>query len=206
MEKWLNDITSSSTLTINEIIILYNQFLTIHPFEDGNGRMARAILKATMRNNGFTNPHLELYRFRFSAAKYSELFNLSSEADISSNRYWQQCLEWNKELSAYIESVFERCKQEIIQRTFLYTLSENEKKLLSLLYKYPVISQQKIVTECNISFSEAGKIIDCFFRLGLIVPQLDPYEEKKVLYICKSLFHLMFEIDNFIFASINKTE
>jgi fido (protein-threonine AMPylation protein) len=51
MNDWIDYVNGNEVASIEDIIVVANQFILIHPFNDGNGRLNRAIVDVLLSQN-----------------------------------------------------------------------------------------------------------------------------------------------------------
>ncbi|MGD9959309.1 Fic family protein [Nocardioides sp.] len=55
MDGLLTDVNTSGDLPVVQAAIIHAQFETIHPFEDGNGRVGRALFHGALKRSGLVD-------------------------------------------------------------------------------------------------------------------------------------------------------
>jgi Fic family protein len=149
------------------IAISHYQFETIHPFQDGNGRIGRLLITLYLvSHNLLAKPSLYLsdYFEKNKGAYYDALTRVRASNDLG---------HWIKMFLVAVISTAEKGKktfQEILQLRNrveeqiigMGRRAKNAHRLLALLYRSPVINATQVMKELKISRVAAGQLIKAF--------------------------------------------
>ncbi len=155
------------------VAIAHYQFETIHPFQDGNGRIGRLLITLYLISKSFLGkPSLYLsdYLERNKGAYYDALTTVRSSNNL---KHWikffltavtetahkgvntfQAILDLKQETDALIPAMGKR--------------AENARKLLNRLYERPAISAYGVANLCLISHPAANALIKHFVEKGIL--------------------------------------
>lgn len=150
--------------------IAHAQFEMIHPFEDGNGRVGRALIHSFLRRSGLvTVSPLPLSAGLLSnTATYFAALNSYRKGDISSiatvfaNAADNAAL-LGGQLAREIEDLRDGWRQQITARSDATTW-----KALDQLFLHPVVSIPLLVQELHISDRAAGRALTQLSQLGIV--------------------------------------
>jgi Fic family protein len=165
---WLNGIEALQLHCVLVCAILHHRFVSIHPFSDGNGRLARAL--GTM----------VLYRREFDL---HHIFSLDEFFANDRKRYYQklqQARELDNDLTLWIEYVAEgvvntlrKVKKRIedLQVTAQYpvTLSPRQEDALRLLRDSHSLHVSELIGELKVSRARINQILTPLINSGLVV-------------------------------------
>lgn len=180
VEELMSDLESfihNDELNVPHLIklaIVHYQFETIHPFLDGNGRIGRLLITLYLVSNGLLNyPSLYLSDFfeRNKGAYYDALTVVRSSNDL---QHWIKFF-----LTAVIETSNKSIETfngilELKSRMDIYIASlgrkaENGQKLITYLYKQPVVDSKKTMKILGVSAKTAGSLLKDFEKEGILV-------------------------------------
>ncbi len=167
----------ADTLQIPHLIriaISHYQFETIHPFQDGNGRIGRLLIPLYLISNGLlAKPSLYLSDFfeRNRGSYYDALTRVRMSNDMI---HWVRFfLRGIAETAAKGRDVFQKIlvlRTEVEQAVLgLGKRTPNARQALNLLYRQPIVSAGEIQTTLQISAPTANAIVADLMRLGIIV-------------------------------------
>ena len=157
-----------------KIAIIHYQFETIHPFNDGNGRVGRLMITLYLVSKGllkrpilYLSDYLEKHRNSY----YSAITNVREKGDM---------VGW---LSFFLNGVIETSEKGV--KTFERILSlekeyneivrsmgkrsANAMKLLEYLYQNPSVDAKKTAEICSITQQSSYNLIDDLVKRGLLV-------------------------------------
>ena len=155
------------------VAISHYQFETIHPFQDGNGRIGRLLIPLYLINNGLLDkPSLYLSAFfeKHRDAYYDALTRVRTSNDIA---HWIRFfLKAMVDTAQNGKETFEEIlalRQEL--DTAVFTLgrrAENAQRLIRHLYSDPVISVSGAEALLGISNNPARELISELERIGVL--------------------------------------
>lgn len=154
-----------------KIAIIHSQFETIHPFNDGNGRMGRLLITFLLcKNNILSKPLLYLsYYFKQNRLEYYEqLMNVRINGD------WERWIKFFLRGVAEVSDKATQTGKDIFELKNKYetVLDEignaNAKQLLEYIFECPFISKSEVKEHLNISYPTASKIVKSFCELGIL--------------------------------------
>ncbi len=172
LEKfWHNDGIQVPHLV--RIAISHYQFETIHPFQDGNGRIGRLLIPLYLISNGLlAKPSLYLSDFfeRNRASYYDALMRVRMSNDMV---HWVRFfLRGVAETATKGRDVFRKIlvlRTEVEQAILtLGKRTPNAKQALNLLYRQPIVTVQDIQADLGISAPTANALIRDLVRLGIV--------------------------------------
>ena len=153
--------------------ISHYQFETIHPFQDGNGRIGRLLIPLYLINNGLLNkPSLYLSAFfeKHRDAYYDALTRVRASNDIG---HWCRFF-----LKAMIDTAqngketFEKIlalRHELDEAVFtLGRRAENAQRLIRHLYGTPAITLPEIENVLEINRNPARELLSGLENLGIL--------------------------------------
>ena len=167
-----------------KIGILHNQFETIHPFLDGNGRIGRLLITLYLVDTGLlVKPTLYLSDF-FEKNKehyYDNLTIVRSKNDL---------VQWLKffleGIRVTAESSIQTFKDIIALRASLenkiITLGKKQmlaRHMLQYLYSQPITDMQSIASALNTSIPTTSRILNDFVRLEILI-ELTGFKRNRV--------------------------
>lgn len=157
------------------IAICHYQFETIHPFNDGNGRIGRLIAALQLHRSGDTS-HPVLY-LSDELAKDTDRYN-ALMLDVSVNGNW---IPWIK---FFVNAVELQAKSAIRQVVRLADLrakyremigqsksaTENAVRLMESLFEIPVVNARRAVWVMGLTDAAVRHHINHFVTLGILKP------------------------------------
>jgi Fic family protein len=163
---WYNSETEVHPL-IKVASFVYD-FLSIHPFQDGNGRLSRLISTLLLLQNGY---------------KWIQYISLEHEIENQKNEYYQvlrscQAQRPNEEVTVWIQ-FFLNCLSNIqsqlmtkLQKSGLETqLSPKEKSIFTIIQNRPNIQSGEIAQKLGIPAPTVKRILSELLNKGLIEKQ-----------------------------------
>lgn len=164
---WLN---SSATKDLNPIIIcaiFHHRFLSIHPFSDGNGRLARLIATLILYQRGFDTHHiftLDDY-FAGNRAKYYDMIQQARELD-NDLTYWIEYV--CQGIVNVLKDVKDRIEKLNISSISKLSLSRRQEEIIKLLRNYSTLSVSDLKKPLKLTRARINQIITPLINNGII--------------------------------------
>ncbi len=147
--------------------VFHHEFLTIHPFVDGNGRVARAISQWLLWEKGL-DPLYTLGLDDFFAqnrARYYDMIQQTRDMDGDYTHWVEYVAEG---LARSVETVQGRIKEGSL-RLKQITLTPKQDELLALLGKYEVLGAAQICKQMKVNRARVNQLILPLVRSGIVV-------------------------------------
>jgi Fic family protein len=147
--------------------VFHHEFLTIHPFVDGNGRVARAIAQWLLWEKGL-DPLVTLGLDDFFAqnrARYYDMIQQTREMDGDYTHWVEYVAEG---LVSSVETVQGRIREGSL-RLERVTFTPKQDELVVLLRKYGVLGAAQICKEMKINRARVNQLVLPLVRSGFIV-------------------------------------
>ena len=161
--SWINKTDDHSII---RSAIFHHQFVAIHPFVDGNGRMARAVSQWLLWEKGF-DPLYTLGLDEFFAqdrARYYDLIQQTHDMDGDFTHWVEYVAEG---LLRSVEAASSQIKEMLVRSKEL-TLTPKQEELLDLLEKKRILGGAQIGQLMKINRSRVNQLIAPLVRVGLV--------------------------------------
>ena len=182
LEAYIN----SDTAAIPPLIaagLCHYQFETIHPFQDGNGRIGRMLITLQLLSMKLLRSPL-LYVSPFIEANKEEyvdaMFAVSSRGD------------WERWLKFFLKAVKESCSQATatiemlneLQERYRNRLREQTRSVTALtiadhLFEHPIISIKEAAMRCGVTYPSAKNAVDQLIQ-AKILQRMEGYEKPQL--------------------------
>lgn len=161
--KWLK---GEDQHAIIRSAVFHHEFLTIHPFVDGNGRVARAVSQWLLWEKG-ADPLVTLGLDDFFAqnrGRYYDMIQQTREMDGDYTHWVEYVAEG---LMSSVEIVQDRVKAGSL-RLEQVNLTPKQNELLVLFRKHRVLGAVQIGQSMNINRSRVNQLITPLIRAGIV--------------------------------------
>ena len=161
----LVDFMNDTKIDINPLIktaIIHSQFESIHPFDDGNGRVGRLLISLCL----FKYNVIKIPFFYISeAVSQNKLVYYKKLTDTRKNDYteWiefflKMCTIQSEKHIKYIESL-DNIYKKVCEKTKEIINSQKYEEIISCIFSQPIISSSYLAEAINISSSQARKYL-----------------------------------------------
>ncbi|WP_371196387.1 Fic family protein [Glaciecola sp. SC05] len=205
VNKAMDDLVALISQSISNdlfaIINIYVLFLKIHPYMDGNGRLARALMQGLLIKHGINRPHLDLFRFSNSEIKFSEQLSSFVTGNLNANEYWVSNIAWNDSLTCYLTTIINIFQKNLSNKVALRPMDTHDSAALQMLLMYPIFTPDFLCRALNIPYEKSTKLIEKFCRLNLLEPQQIRVVKNQVVYVANGAFEMISSFDQAIFSN-----
>ncbi|MDP9041945.1 MAG: Fic family protein [Bacteroidota bacterium] len=162
---WYNEDTSTHPL-IRVAIFVY-EFLSIHPFQDGNGRLSRLLATLLLMKSGYSWIQYVSFEHEIENRK-KEYYQKLMEAQR--NRPGEDVTEWVYFFLDCLKNIQEQLIQKIAEKERRESLGVREQHIYSIVENNPGISSGEIAEKLNIPNATVKRILaDMVAMRNLIV-------------------------------------
>lgn len=152
-EWYQND---KSTPAIIKVAVFVYEFLSIHPFQDGNGRLSRLLGTLLLLKQGY--PWIQFVSFEH------EIENRKTDyykvlMDCQQNRPGENVDSWLDFFLARLSSIQDKLMQKLETQQSQNALNPREKKIVQFIEAYPGVKSGEIATKLNIPLPSVKRIL-----------------------------------------------
>lgn len=157
-----------------KIAILHYQFESIHPFQDGNGRIGRLLIPLYIQSKGMLDKsclYISDYIERNKELYYDMLTRVRTHNDMIGwiKFFLEAIIETSKVAKEKFRKVVELTKEMDEAIMDLSVKPENAKKVLDVLYDEPAINRKKICELTGIKEGTVKNIINSLLEKDIII-------------------------------------
>ena len=200
LEDFLILLNNQKQFSIEDVVKHYSQFLAIHPFSDGNGRMSR-ILVEYMQQRSDLKTHLSLFRLGNNISHYQDAvssFGIKSNLGMESP-YWQSMIAWISEYEAKATALLQKLEDIFKTKLLLASLNGIDLKVIDLLLKQPIVSISTACQALNIDMSTAKDSLSKLIDRGILKPFRTKRNPNVELLVCVDVCQFTMKLDEILF-------
>lgn len=176
-----------------KIAVMHNQFETIHPFLDGNGRVGRLMITLFLVSCGILKQpilYLSDYFEKNRTDYYDNLMRVRLKNDLSGwvKFFLKGVIETAKSSIQTFDGILKLQKEIDIQLRSMGARSGNAQKVVNHLYKRPLISAERASEVAEVSMPTAYKLISSLEKHEILHEVTGA--ERNRLYIFKDYLNL----------------
>ena len=153
--------------------LAHYQFETIHPFQDGNGRIGRLLITLYLvSNNLLLKPTLYLSEFleKHRGQYYDALTRVRESNDIS---HWirfflQAVIDTSEKGKLTFENILRLHRRTENNLVKLGRRAENARKLLMHLYQSPVVNIKQVEDLLNMNYARANSLVTSLVSMNIL--------------------------------------
>lgn len=174
--------------------LVHYQFETIHPFEDGNGRVGRALL-ALMMKKLLSHKHpwlyLSAYFDKFQDEYFANLFQVSATGDW--NRWIEYCM--NGTIAQANDAIrrcnrFKELQEAYHQRVKALSPTPRSHLLVNHLFREPIVRVASVKQHFDIHYATAKADIEKLMECGILKELTD---RRPKLYYASEIMNIAYE-------------
>ncbi len=158
--KAINDLTSwvetTNTLPILKAGIFHHQFVYIHPFEDGNGRVCRlSTALLFLKNNYLINKYFVLDDYYdIDRDQYSDKLHSADKGDKT-----EWLMYFTEGVKYSLQSSLFKIEDGLSKVTFNLRPTKKESEALNIIQKYREITSSTLAEELKVSRQQAFNVL-----------------------------------------------
>jgi Fic family protein len=192
LEQYINN--ENDTLPrLVRIALVHYQFETIHPFEDGNGRLGRLLIGLQLcRDVQLSKPLV--YVSGYFERHRSEYYRLLKA--VSTHGVW---LDWFR---FFFDAVSSQAQDALIRAGSLNSLrmryhdlvrekraSANLPALVDMLFQRPAVRVSDVAARFDVTAGSAGKLVDRLVDRGILVEATGRLSHR--IYVAPAILHII---------------
>ncbi len=200
LEDFLNSLNSRKKFSVEEVVKHYSQFLVIHPFRDGNGRMSRILVEYMQKGSDLKN-HLSLFRLGNSISRYQDAvlsFGIKSNLGMSSP-YWQSMIAWNAKYEVKAAALLQDLAHLFKTKLTLAPIDGIDLKIIDLLLKQPIVNIGLICQALNIDINIAKDSLSKLVANHVLKPFRTKQNPNVELLVCVDVCQFSMKLDEILF-------
>jgi Fic family protein len=192
LEQYINN--ENDTLPrLVRIALVHYQFETIHPFEDGNGRLGRLLIGLQLCRDGQLSKPL-VYVSGYFERHRSEYYRLLKA--VSTHGVW---LDWFR---FFFDAVSSQAQDALIRAGSLNSLrmryhdlvrekraSANLPALVDMLFQRPAVRVSDVAARFDVTAGSAGKLVDRLVDRGILVEATGRLSHR--IYVAPAILHII---------------
>lgn len=163
IEWYSNDL---ETLPVVKIALFIYDFLSIHPFQDGNGRLSRLLTTLLLLKHGYT--WIQYISFEHEIEhKKGEYYKVLMRTQ--KNRPGEQVDDWIKFFLDCLINIQVLLMEKLQSKNKIWALEPKEKLILTFIENHPGSQSGEVSERLNMSLSTVKKILSKMVDNKLIV-------------------------------------
>ena len=184
--------------------LAYLELLTIHPFDDANGRFARALLESLLPNNDPIFIHPSLYRLGTNTKFYAKMHyqyrysGTFSEATLT-DKYWVNCEKWAAKYQEYCKNLIAKSIASLEKKINYANSSNLLLSTLALLINNPIVTERYLAKTFSLEKHQVSDLISTLIARGILTKYRTRTNEKIDIYVSDEVMEMYHLLDQMIF-------
>ncbi|TDF37345.1 filamentation induced by cAMP protein fic [Alteromonadaceae bacterium M269] len=207
MQDWLEYVNSKPQKDIEDIILISNQFILIHPFNDGNGRLNRALVDAFLSMSVAENAYISPFLFRVAHQHQGYLDTPNAIMEGQWEKvfdFWERALTWSTEMSGILNQLQGLASAKITRKLTLRSVSRDAMKLIEHLYVQPIITLDYLFEALGWSPLQSNAVTQELMDFGILNKHRLREPQNAIIYDCPDILDAWQKMDEVVFTSMDK--
>ena len=207
MQDWLDYVNGKSPKRLEDIILISNQFILIHPFNDGNGRLNRALVDALLSTSVTENAYISPFLFRVAHLHQGYLDTPNAIMEGQWEKvfdFWERALSWSTEMSSILNQLQGLASAKITGKLALRRVSREAMELIEHLYAQPIITLDYLCEALNWEPSKGNAVTQELIDFGILNKHRLREPQNAIIYDCQDVLDAWQKMDEAIFTSMDE--
>lgn len=157
--------TDKDTLPLVKVAIFVYEFLSIHPFQDGNGRLSRLLGNLLLLKNGYSWIQYVSFEYEIESRK-SEYYKVLMQ--VQRNRPGEDVTEWLRFFTSCLLNIQEQLMEKLEENQRGVLVSSREKRILFFIQNHAGCSSGEIAKKLGLALPTVKKTLQEMVAKGLI--------------------------------------
>lgn len=201
MDEFYNQSNSDRNYDLAFITYLYTKILAIHPFAEGNGRTARALLEVMMSRSYMPPIHLSLFRVGVDPKHYQQCLKESRENSYiqSEHSYWRLASSWCNELHKYTEKKITNTKSELSSNLAMSVIDERTSIIIKSLWHTPITSIKFLAQHTRLPVKLINDSVNFLCERKVLSIGRKKEHPNDIIYLCDCILETLNDLDLMVF-------
>lgn len=160
--------TDDETLPLVKVALFTYEFLSVHPFQDGNGRLSRLLTTLLLLKNG--------YRWIQYTSFEQEIENRKSDyyrvlMATQRHRPGENVTPWLEFFLSCLSRIQQQLRTKLKSTTIDVSLSQREQRIVAIIRYHPGISSGEISTRLSMMLPTVKKSLNELVEKGVVIRQ-----------------------------------
>lgn len=164
--KWYN--SDKETIPVFKTAIFVYEFLSIHPFQDGNGRLSRLISSLLLLKNGYSWIQYVSFEHEIENRK-SEYYKVLMQ--LQRNRPGENITDWISFFVSCLINIQEQLLQKLSESRTEISISQREKRIIFFINNHSGCSSGEIAKKLNIALPTVKKSLSELLAKNMITKE-----------------------------------
>lgn len=205
MDNLIEYINDESVDPITKAYVAHSQFVEIHPFRDGNGRVGRLLWSVITSGKAEQSMpvHPLLYRYNKADSKYIQAirsFGHDNNQGLQ-HPFWYESIIWGESYKSKFMAHFNQAKNKIHSKIELPIMGKSAALVLQELWLQPVLNPEQVPGKLPISMSDYHSAIAELNRIGILTKRILKTPKGCFVFECSPLTVFYNSITESIFDS-----
>jgi Fic family protein len=203
MNEWFEYVSSKKVKTIEDIIVISNQFILIHPFNDGNGRLNRALvdgmlMQLVVDKTSYISPYL--YRMANQHQGYMDTSAIMQGEWQLVFDFWDSALQWSVDKSQELGKCLTQAKQNISNKLVLRMPTQQAIQLLDVLAQQPIVTTHFVAKKMKWSTQLSSQTLHELIDYSVLSSHLLREPQGTTIFECADILAAWENMDRALFA------
>jgi Fic family protein len=163
---WYN--TDKETIPLVKIALFVYEFLSIHPFQDGNGRLSRLLGSLLLLKNGYSWIQYVSFEHEIESRK-SEYYKVLMQTQR--NRPGENVTEWLVFFSSCMINIQEQLMNKLEESRTIEPISQREKRILFFIQNHAGCGSGEIAKKLDMALPTVKKSLRELVSKGIITKE-----------------------------------
>ncbi|WP_169308305.1 Fic family protein [Ferrimonas aestuarii] len=205
LEEFIDYICSRSSWSLEQVVAVVTQFIVLHPFHDGNGRVDRLLLEVLLQSwgqfaHGVVNPILYRLSHRHQGF-FDQTMALAQGHWQSLFSFWQSAFDWSAAVSSQFDASMGQAHQKLQRKLALRSISPGANALLKTLYQRPLVTIESASKALGLNPMAAHGTIQELVNLDVLVGYPLRVPKGAFVFECREVLEAWQQMDAAVFQT-----